>query len=795
MNVYNYLLYPWALLFILPIGVLIWILMKKEFVKLKEDEDVRKRRLLVQRIMLWSRILICLILLIAIATPYHQTENVIEGDPVVTVLIDNSTSMTLLESWDQSVLQQIRDRVEVSVQNVGSASISDIGDGVLNALGPYESVLLVSDGQVTKGADLGDVALWANRMNASINALRLQDKGNDVSVKVIGPSKTKVGVPTQLTVQLQRVGDVGAVPLKVMIDGSLVYDKMVSENFVTFNYTFGEGDHRIVASADINDYFAENNWYHKSVRSVPKPQVLFYTQKGETPILNLLRQVFEVETTGSFPSQQKLDDAYALVVNDVAAKPIDENIDVLTDYVAEGNGLLTIGGKNSYNEGKYRNSLFESLLPVQIAKAARKEGDINVVIVIDISGSTGAQIGDSDSALVVDVMKAMAIDVIRNSLRPDINLGIVAFNTQGYIISEMSYLYEKPDIANRIARLRNNGGTVIASGILRSIELLAGTSGSKNIILISDGRTQAPVSTREAAKLAANKGIKIFSVAVGKTTPVSLEYMRAYADMTNGIFYETQTASRLRILFGETEDEAGEDRPGLVVLNPNHFITEGMDVEASINGWNDVVPKTTAKLLLTNSLGDPVLTIWRMGLGRVAAWSSDDGSMWAGETLMTRNSEVWTRTLDWVIGEPDRKQKERVEIPDTRVDSPTRVLIMSEKTPRAEGLAVYKVDKGTYAASITPEETGFQEVLGALFAVNYPVELENVGMSQELEGAVAQSGGRMFSPHDVDGIVEFAKTRARRTVVQREPTRWPWITAAMIIFLLEIFIRRWLRKD
>jgi len=136
-----------------------------------------------------------------------------------------------------------------------------------------------------------------------------------------------------------------------------------------------------------------------------------------------------------------------------------------------------------------------------------------------------------------------------------------------------------------------------------------------------------------------------------------------------------------------------------------------------------------------------------------------------------------------------------VQIADTRLNSPTKVEVRAKQVPKAEGLTLYKVGKDTYATSITPTEVGFQEVMGTVFAVNNPFEYENVGVSSLLEQSVEATGGKIFRPDDVEGILEFAKTRAKRTIIQQQPVRWPLISVAIVLFLLEIFIRRWLRRE
>jgi predicted secreted protein len=500
----------------------------------------------------------------------------------------------------------------------------------------------------------------------------------------------------------------------------------------------------------------------------------------------LLNQLYIVQSGYTLP---KLDDYYAVAVNDFSADKLDPITDKLTDFVADGNGLVAIGGENSYAKGNYKNSIFESILPVFVGAPGKKEGEVNIIIVIDVSGSTGAAFGDDKT---VDVEKALTLGVLSDLSLHD-RLGIVAFNTQAYLVSEPSYVFEKQGVDDRVARLADGGGTYITAGLMKAIALLENMQGSKNIILISDGKTQGEGSALDSAKLAHNRGMKIYTIGVGPSTNEAL--MRDIADISNGIYFRASESSRIKLLFGDVEDQETGDTMNLVVLNPNHFITINYLPDAAIYGFNSVVPKTSARLLLTTSTGEPVLTVWRLGLGRIAALSTDDGSAWNGEMLNAKNSQVVSRLFNWVIGDPDRKSKEFIDVRDTRVFEPTEVIIRSENPPKAEGYTFYKTDEDLYTTSLTPAKTGFHDILKATFAVTYPAEYERLGFNRDLDRIVFNTGGKIFDKDDVDGMIDHVKTRSNRRITTTENLRWPFIIAVIILFLIEIFIRRLIKEE
>ena len=778
---------PELVLLIIPIIIFLWFVLRRDFIQLKEDPEVVRQKHRLRAVMFFTRTLLFLLLLVALAAPFSQKEKVIEGDPFITLLVDNSSSMSLFENVADTLRAGLEKKLSVEFRSVASSEKSDIGDGILANLQPQQSVLLLSDGNNNEGANLGDVALYASRLNTTINAVRLKPVHEDVAVSIMGPGKTMEDVENTFYVRSHQVGQKKPVHIVVTVDEKVVVDTVTADEKIEFTQMFGGGYHQIVARTDAQDFFPQNNAYYKTVKAVPKPKVLFWGQ-GASPLLSLASELYEIVPTDSLPSD--LDDFYAVFVNNLDKSAVDGRVEKLSEFVTEGNGIIVVGGKGSYDLGEYRNSIFETMLPVTVGTPEKKEGDINVVIVMDISGSTGSAYGGGKA---VDVEKALAIGVLQD-LEPKHKLAVVAFNTAPYLVSDVSYVFEKVRLDDRIASVRDGGGTLISAGLLKAMAILEPLSGSKNIILISDGKTQAVSVAEEAAKAASNSGIRIYTVGVGAST--NEEIMQRLADITNGVYFRATERSRLKLLFGKPEDQppAG-GQLSLAVLNSNHFITEGLEIDARIYGYNSVAPKTTARLLVTTSTGEPIVTVWRLGLGRVVAYSTDDGSGWAGEALNKKNSRLVSRMANWAIGDPDRKSKEFIEARDTRQNEPTEVIVKSATAPKAEGIVFYKIDQDLYSTTVTPKDVGFQTIAGATFAVNAPIEFEELGESEELNNVVASTGGQFFSQDEIDEIVEYAKSKARRTVNTKDYIIWPFVLGAIVIYLLEIFTRRTLRRE
>ncbi len=786
---YNYFQHPFLILLVIPLFVIVVWLLRRDFIKLKEDPDVIKQKKLVRKIMYATRFLILLCLCIALAQPYIQHEKVIDGDPFIKILTDNSTSMELFQNDAPELASQLEKRLTVESKTLAIGERSEIADAVLNNLEPGQSILLVTDGDNNFGANLGDVALFAGKLNATINAISLTAKENDVGVSILGPSKTQADVDNTFTVVLNRVGAKQPVHLTVTLDGTTLVDETTTDPAKEITQKLPEGYHQMTAKIESNDYFPQNNVFYKTIKVVPRPRILYVSEK-ESPMKTLLNDLYQVDSASTVPDDLK--DYYAIAINDISADKLEDATERISNFVSDGNGMVVLGGKSSFDKDDYKSSQFETLLPAFVSAPEKKPGDISVVVVIDISGSTGIAFGRFTST--ADFEKAAAINIY-HTLKPDVNLAMVAFNTQAYLISEPSKVFEKINLDDRLSRLKFGGGTLVHAGILKAIALLQQMGGSKNIILMSDGKTQGAGQTIEAAKLAANDGIKMYTVGVGPTTDENI--MQQIAEIGNGIYFRATEESKFKILFGDNSDE--EKKSGgvmsLVVLNANHFITEGYDPKAEIHGFNQVVPKTTARLLLTTSGGDPILSVWRVGLGRVAAWSTDDGTEWAGDVLSHLNSKIAARMFNWAIGDPDRKADAYVNAQDTIVNEPTDITVKAPSPPNSPGVTFYKIDEDLYSAALTPTQEGFQQVAGAVFAANYPREYGSLGFNPELAKIVQSTGGRVFDPTDIDGIVQYTKARSRRIINTKDLLGWPFVLLATLIFLVEIFIRRIVRRE
>ena len=795
-------------LFLLPVILaVVFFLIKKQFVQVRILPETMKLKKKMRLFVLISRLIVFTLLIVAVAGPFEETRTKIQGNLKLTILIDNSTSMDIFDKTPiQPLIDEVKKELPIQVKLIAQGIRSALGDAVLGVIEQDSNILLISDGNANEGISLGDLGLFALSMNASISNLVLNSVKTDVGVAVFGPGKTVTDAENNFLIKVSHFGTTDY-KLSVSIDDAPLPEEEAQlakgehADELIIKRKFENGYHRITAQVSVeNDYFPKNNQFHKTIHVVDKPPVLFVTQKPD-PLVKVLGELYDVTQTDIIP--RDVEKYYTIIINDVPAEDV-RNLESITEFIIDGNGLVAIGGEHSFDAGNYKNSLLESILPVTIGKGERKRGNSNIVAVIDISGTAGETYELVNGKLVqttgreeqgLSLSKALAISVLE-SLSQSNKVGAVAFATEAFKVEDIIPLYQhRKALVEKIGRLKGSGQSYFHVGLMGANELLKNVQGDKNIILFTDGQTfndGIKQQTKDIAAALATRGTKVYVVGVG--THVDEDFLKKVAEEGNGIYFRATEANKFKVLFGDVEERQSTGPTGLVLLNTNHFITKDLDIDAIVEATNQVIPKTNAQLLVTNDGGEPVVTVWRYGLGRVTALTGFSGDN-LGELLTKRNSRLLTRIFNWNIGDPERKKDYVVSIEDTRINIPGKVLVKSRKVPIFKGMEFTKLDKLLYQSSFIQEKPGFHSLLEAVYAANYEREYQELGINPELSKIVALSGGKLFKPTDAKQIVQYIKTNSYRERVEKKDLKKNFLLLAMLLFLIEIALRRFKENE
>lgn len=785
------LLYPIAFLLFIPLLILLIIFMKKTFVKFltkPEKEDFIKRNKFLRILITISRSIILLLILIAIASPVTFREKTEKGDFSLTILADSSSSFQL---FDHDIATKLKSEIEhdipTTIRYIAYGNNSNIGDALLNNIQGNDNILLVSDGNSNYGKTLGDMMFFASYLNTTINTLDIEPKHTDCRVVIEAPQEVTLGNEFTYYVDVYQIGEKKQYHILVKVDESIVTDEdAAGEKSYELSDYLTQGYHNITARLAIDDYFSQNNIYYKTIRVLPKPDILYVTPR-EHKIEELLQRLYMVDIKYVLPYD--LSPYSAVIIDDIPANELNNHFDVLSEYISNGNGLVVIGGNNAFDNGGYDNSLFETLLPVKVGVPGREqEGDVNIVLLIDISGTTTFTTSTTSGVSKISVQKAQAIEILK-SLPLEYNVGVVAFDLFGhYVTNKVAPLGDQPTLNDTIARIKSDpsAGTEIGAGLQSTYYLLDGLPGSNNVILISDGITNNPDRAIGNVRRMATLGIKTYTVGIGEDT--NRAFMQALALDGNGMYFEPSETQKLSLIFNGTE-ETPMQKNSLVILNAHHFITENLPLRASVSGFNQVVPKTSAMLLVSSYSSNPILTAWRFGLGRVAALTTNP-EYWSSDMLSYENSQLLTRTINWAIGDPSRTKDFDIKLKDVNLGETAEIGVISKKPFASNELSFSKAGENYYKADYVTETTGLKRFFGAQMAVNYNMEYQNIGLNPELKDLVAVTGGKTFKLNETDELMDFIKSKSKRKVMDTVYYRWPFLLAVLLLFLLEVCIRR-----
>ena len=141
---------------------------------------------------------------------------------------------------------------------------------------------------------------------------------------------------------------------------------------------------------------------------------------------------------------------------------------------------------------------------------------IDIVLSIDASGSMRASGLSETRETRFKTVQRVVRDFIAKRLND--NVGVVLFGDYAFIASPVTY--EKEIVSEMVSYLQTGmagDNTAIGEGVEQSIRaLMFSKAKSQVIILLSDGEhNSGRISPKDAVKIAQEKGIKIYTIAVG----------------------------------------------------------------------------------------------------------------------------------------------------------------------------------------------------------------------------------------------------------------------------------------
>ena len=744
----------------------------------------------------FSRILFLGALFIALANPHIMANTSALQGGTLTILFDNSTSMKPYGITPSSITELLGNKLPTTTQVIAEGNTSPLIHRITSSLSPFGQFLIISDGQATDGDDFQAVVKTALRLNATLNTFALNSEFKDAGVTIEGPKKTLAGASNKYLIKIVGNTELEGT-LSVKIDGEEVLNTKDLERIHTVEQIFFESSqHTVEANLLIDDIFEENDNFYFVTRVVPKPKIAYFGTN--TRFQSFISDIFDVKRIDGIPDNI---DAYsAVIIHNQDAKNI-KAIE-LENFISNGGGLALLGGTNSFDFGGYDKSDIAPLIPVKAGRSGGKKRAA-VVIAIDISGSTSSGFSEGSQNTVTDIEKSLAYD-ITDSLGNDNLLGIIAFNTEAFLVSELTMLGQGRDgLLDKISRLQHSGGTRLNVGLSGAYNLVKELSGGRSVIFISDGQAggdnDGPKASTIAKKMSRD-GIQLFTIGVGQATNEPV--MRGLAKLGGGLYLRPQETDRLHIQFGRSSGQAVEQSTfSLSIFDTDHIITQGLsNSQSTLNNVNRVIPKQGARPLVMTSQGDVALTTWNYGLGRVAAWTAYTGAEDLGNMLSAKDSTLIVRFLTWAAGDPETSNPPLLTLEDTTFGTSTEVtahatsleeLAKSLNTTINELgiLHLKKTKKNTFKGIFLPSKYGFNDVFGAKFAVNSPDEFRSIGETKILQQIPLYTKGKYLNRETLNEIIGSVNQNLAEA---KTPVSYAWLAMVigLIIFLIELTVRK-----
>jgi uncharacterized membrane protein/uncharacterized protein YegL len=683
-------------------------------------------------------------------------------------------------------------------------------------------MVILSDGNenVNKAIDQARLAGAAGVQIDYVPVAKNDDP--EVYVKQVqSPATLREGERFSVTVTVESNIDTSA-HIRLLTDGAVSTEDTVNVRRGTNSYIFDHkpldsGAHAFEATIEpAEDSVSENNQASAFTNVSGKPKVLIVEgQDGDSAALARALEsdgthVETVNPSGMPSDLPTLRNYDTLVLANVPVSAITAaQMRIVKTYVQDlGGGLVVIGGDKSYGTGGYNKTPLEDVLPVTSDVAPRRNIPSTAVFFI---------IESLESNLGIDISREAAKASIQ-ALSPLDEVGVSDGNQETAI--PLQKVTNKPELLDKVDGLQMGDPASYKTFFDAAHKaLVASEAKVKHIILLGDG--DATDQYEDQIKSIANDKITV-SVVGTNVLPQDLQLLQNIALWGKGRYYDGNDPFDIpQLLLRETQLVA---KPAIVEENFQPLqtnvspILNGIDTSKlpPLRGYVATTPKPTAQPVLASDQGDPVLSEWQYGLGRVVAWTSDTKGQWATDWIAWPDfAKFWTqvikRTLPGeieqnlqttIISQGDRAQ---VTVDSQDADRQLQNFLTSKATIFAPGgsdksevtldqvapgryQGTFPTDaEGTYLVQVTQANQQGQIVAAQSkgyvmpYSPEYQVLSTNVNLLQQLSAA---TGGRVLS----DAAQAFNHDLAAAGGAQ---SIWQFLAAAaLLLFLLDVASRR-----
>jgi len=499
-----------------------------------------------------------------------------------------------------------------------------------------------------------------------------------------------------------------------------------------------------------------------------------------------------------------------------------------------GIGFMMLGGPNSFGPGGFQNSPIEDCLPISMEISKKKILPKGALVII-LHTCEFAQGNSWAKRITKEAIKVLSAED---------EVGAIGYGMNGdEWIFELTPASNYDALVPKINAAQIGDMPEFTSTMKLGLEgLMKSDAASRHMIIISDG--DPPMPPPEILKDFKDAQASISTVAVFPHDPRDAQVLSAIASQTGGRFYFPSDPSLLPSIFIKeaktlrrsqiqkrtfmprllNDDPMLRDIGGVPPLHGYVLTSEKEDPRATV--LLSAPPKED-DMVAEDSDVDPVLAVWRYGLGTTAAFTSDLTDDWGKDWVKWEQFQQLVTQMTTRISRAEKKQSflrvytyvngnegvvvvEDFHPEETLLDVNVNVSAANgfrfngqvrQIAPRRYQATIPLQGKARYQVQISADGTDRQEIAYGGFIVSYsPEYLRFEANPIALREIAEQTGGEELNPDD------GPKKLADRIFGRREPKRstrpvFDWFLMALACLIpLDVAVRRvqldfsWLKR-
>lgn len=478
-----------------------------------------------------------------------------------------------------------------------------------------------------------------------------------------------------------------------------------------------------------------------------------------------------------------------------------------------GVGFLMLGGQNSFGPGGYHKTPIEEALPVSMDVSQKKVLPKGALVIVLHTcefpeGNTWAK-----------RITKQAIKV----LSPQDEVGVLDYEGTEQWVFEITPANRYEEMVTKINASSPGDMPSFVGTMRKGLEALKKTdAATKHMIIISDGDPQPPDPT--LIKAFVDEQVSVSMVAIEPHGGQEISKMRDISSVTNGRYYFPSDPEQLPSIFIKEAKTLRRNMiqerdfiPEVQFVSP---ILKGLDALPVSHGYVLTSAKPNSQLILrvpaedvSSPDVDPLLAVWRYGLGATSAFTSDFSPGWGADWLEWNQFQPFIKQLlteiarvrkeghlrmstyisggEGVIVVEDFHPEEGFLEVQARISGPlgkSQQVVLKQVSPRRYQAAVPLWGSGRYHVTAAGAGNGRQENAFGRMIVSYsPEYLRFRSNPQAIDEIVKRTGGQLLTGNSTADDIYLSRRQPQRS---SQPVFDSWLMLLACLIPVDVALRR-----